>query len=65
MDGPALIGALRRLDPTLPIIGASGLLSNGNPAAAKPEDLRIFLAKPYSAAALLTALDEVIAPRRR
>jgi nitrogen-specific signal transduction histidine kinase/ActR/RegA family two-component response regulator len=65
MDGPALIGALRRLDPKLPIIGASGLLSNGNPAAAKPEDLRIFLAKPYSAAALLTALDEVIAPCRR
>ena len=60
MDGAALIGALHRLDPDLPIIAASGLVINGNLTAGVARDIRLFLAKPYSAASLLVALDEVM-----
>jgi PAS domain S-box-containing protein len=65
MDGAALIGALHRLDPDLPIIAASGLLGNGNLPAGIAADIRLFLAKPYSAPSLLTALDEVMATKAK
>jgi CheY-like chemotaxis protein len=50
MDGVALIAAVRRLDPRVKIIAASGLDANGNVAKASAA-----LPKPYSAEVLLRA----------
>lgn len=61
MDGPALIAALRRLDPSVRIIAASGLNANGNMAKGGQAGARHFLAKPYSADRLLTLLRTVLA----
>lgn len=61
MDGPALIVALRRIDPAVRIIAASGLNANGNVAKAANLGVQHFLAKPYSADALLAILRQVLA----
>ncbi len=61
MDGPALIAALRRLNPSVRIIAASGLNANGNLAKAANAGVRHFLSKPYSAERLLTTLRTVLA----
>lgn len=60
MDGPALIAALRRLNPAVRIIAASGLNANGNVAKAANAGVRHFLAKPYTAERLLTTLRTVL-----
>lgn len=57
MDGPATIAALRKLQPDVKIIAASGL----DPSV---EDVR-FLAKPFTAGALLRALRDVLRPASR
>jgi CheY-like chemotaxis protein len=57
MDGPATIRALRAIRADVRIVAASGL--HGREAVASP-DVPIFLAKPYSAEALLTALRRVL-----
>ncbi len=57
LDGAATVAALARLDPMVPVIGASGLAS--------PEfvnAVRCFLSKPYSTRDLLGALAGVIGP---
>jgi CheY-like chemotaxis protein len=56
MDGPATIRALRRLNPNVKIIAASGLTAN------KPElsGVEGFLTKPYTAERLLKAIAEVL-----
>ncbi len=56
MDGAATIRALRKLNPTLPIIAASGL----PPADAGSLNVNAFLAKPYTAEKLLTTLAEIL-----
>ena len=56
MDGAATIRALRKLNPTLPIIAASGL----PPAETDSLDVNAFLAKPYTAEKLLTTLAEIL-----
>lgn len=61
MDGPALIVALKRIDPQVRIIAASGLNANGNVAKAANVGVKHFLPKPYSADTLLTTLRQVIA----
>jgi CheY-like chemotaxis protein len=61
MDGPALIAALQRIDPGIRIIAASGLSTNGNVARAVHAGVKHFLAKPYTADAMLTLLKEVLA----
>ena len=65
MDGPALIQVLRRMDPPLPIIAASGLLANEQVTKAAAFGVKHFLAKPYTASVLLKTLEELLAPRRR
>jgi len=61
MDGPALIVALQRMDPSLPIVGTSGLGGGDNVSRARQAGVAYFLTKPYSAEVLLamlrTALD--------
>jgi PAS domain S-box-containing protein len=56
MDGPAAVRALLRISPSVKIIGTSGLASEGGVGKAKPSGVKHFLAKPYSAAALLQAI---------
>ncbi len=60
MDGPALIGALRRNDPAIRIIAASGLNGSDQASRASSAGVKDFLAKPYSAEALLDTLGHVL-----
>ncbi|HSI08540.1 MAG TPA: PAS domain S-box protein [Rariglobus sp.] len=61
MDGPALIAALHRINPAVNIIAASGLNSKGSDVLASRIGVRHFLAKPYSAEAMLKMLKTVLA----
>ena len=63
MDGPALIRALRKLDPEVRIIASSGLTENGRAAELTQSGVSTFLAKPYSADKLLKALAEVLSEK--
>ena len=64
MDGPATIHALRRINPAVKIIAASGLNAKDDVAKTSGgrDGVRHFLMKPYTAATLLktmrTILDE-------
>jgi CheY-like chemotaxis protein len=60
MDGPAMIHALRRVNPEVKIIATSGL--NANYGLTKLADMRIkhFLTKPYTADTLLKTLRVVL-----
>ena len=57
MGGAALIAALIRLDPSIKIIAASGLNTNSDVINA---GVRHFLAKPYTADALLSVLKNAL-----
>jgi two-component system, cell cycle sensor histidine kinase and response regulator CckA len=59
MDGAATIRALRKLNPNLPIIAASGL----PPTEINSLNVNAFLSKPYTAEKLLTALAEILEKR--
>lgn len=56
MDGAATIRALRRIDPKLPVIAASGLTS----ADINELGVNALLSKPYTAEKLLTTLAEIL-----
>jgi PAS domain S-box-containing protein len=60
MDGPATIRVLRKLDPSVKIIAASGLLDHEKVRDATGMDNIAFLLKPYTAEKLLTTLRKVI-----
>ncbi len=62
MDGPATIRALRRMNPAVLIVGASGLSANGHVTQAANLGVKHFLPKPYTAGTLLKALKEVLSP---
>ena len=62
MDGPATIQVLRRIDPAVRIIAASGLSANGPEGNAARLGVRHFLPKPYTAQTLLTVLRETLQP---
>jgi PAS domain S-box-containing protein len=53
MDGPATIRSLKRINPDVRIIAASGLGSNGKVAKAANAGVVHFLPKPYSVQSLL------------
>ncbi len=59
MDGAATIQALRRINPKVKIIAASGLGTNGGTLKAGA-DIRHFLTKPYTAQLLLNALRSIL-----
>jgi len=63
MDGPATIRALRKLDPELKIIAASGLMDKERVKESTGIDNLTFLTKPYSAEKLLTTIHETLAQR--
>lgn len=60
MDGPATIQVLRKLNPTVKIVAASGINANGSVAKAMGHGVQDFLPKPYTADALLRILRRVI-----
>jgi PAS domain S-box-containing protein len=61
MDGPALIHALLKIRPGLPVIGASGL-NYQMQAHVADLGVRHFLRKPYTADTLLGALADLLEP---
>jgi PAS domain S-box-containing protein len=60
MDGPATIRVLRKLDPHLRIIAASGLMDHDKVRDATGMDNIAFLLKPYTAEKLLTTVHKMI-----
>lgn len=60
MDGPAMIGALVRMNPKLKIIGASGLNARSSMTNTSEIQVKYFLMKPYTAATLLKTLRKVL-----
>lgn len=61
MDGAALVAALRRLNPRVRIIAASGLSANDTEARNLGLDVKHFLTKPYAAETLLKLVKAVLA----
>jgi CheY-like chemotaxis protein len=61
MDGMATIRALQRLNPSVKIIAASGLKAHGSAAKTPETGVKHFLAKPYTAAALLNTIRALLA----
>jgi PAS domain S-box-containing protein len=64
MDGPATVVALRAINPSVVVVGSSGLDSDGLAARAREAGASIFVAKPYTAEALLTAVDQALRSSR-
>jgi len=60
MDGPATIRVLRRINPEVRIIAASGFTSGENVARARKAGVKHHLSKPFTAESLLRLLREVI-----
>jgi PAS domain S-box-containing protein len=60
LDGPATIHALRRINPAVKIIAASGLITNGGVAKASSAGIKHFLTKPYTAGTLLKAIRAIL-----
>ena len=60
MDGKTAILTLKQINPTVPIIAVSGLVSNRDTIGEIDDRVAAFLAKPYSNDDLLKAIDEVI-----
>ncbi|MCC5838732.1 MAG: PAS domain S-box protein [Opitutales bacterium] len=60
MDGVALIRALKRIDPAVRIIAASGLRAKGGIGKAVDSGVQDFLPKPYSSDTMLRLVREVL-----
>lgn len=60
MDGPAMVVALKSLNPEVRIVGSSGLQTEETMARARAVGVRDFVPKPYSAAMLLSTLARVL-----
>jgi PAS domain S-box-containing protein len=60
MDGVALITALRRINPMVKVVAASGIKDSDSVARANGAGVSHFLAKPYSADVLLETLHQVL-----
>lgn len=59
MDGPSTIEVLKRMNPDVRIVAASGLNARGGSAKAAALGIHHFLAKPYTAETILTTLRQV------
>jgi two-component system, cell cycle sensor histidine kinase and response regulator CckA len=64
MDGPATIRALRKMNPQVRVIAASGLAVGDKAAEAAAVGVEAFLAKPYTAEKLLKTLAEILGAER-
>ena len=63
MDGPALIRALRQIDPQVKVVAVSGLDSRAKLAEAQNLNVQAFLGKPYTTEKLLAVMDEVLSSK--
>jgi PAS domain S-box-containing protein len=61
MDGPSTVRALRRMNPDVRIIAMSGLGADGGAMGVTGLGVEHFLAKPYTAEALLGAVRDALA----
>ena len=61
MDGPATIRALRKIDPSVKIIAASGLMDSDKVKDSTGMDNLAFLMKPYTAEKLLNTIYKTLA----
>ena len=64
MDGAETIHELRRIDPSVKIIAASGLMDNGKSFESVKPIVCGYLSKPWNAEKLLSGLRDVFAPDR-
>ena len=62
MDGLALIHALRQLNPQIKIVAMSGHQSKAGVGHLPPNSVQALLTKPFNAAELLKALQQVLHP---
>jgi DNA-binding NtrC family response regulator len=60
MDGAATIRALRRIDPGVRVVAMSGLMVSEYASEAKDIGALAFLAKPFTADALLQCMREAL-----
>jgi CheY-like chemotaxis protein len=60
MDGVAMIHALRRINPAVKVIAASGLNANGSATRVTVPGVKHFLTKPYTAETLLRVLRSIL-----
>ena len=60
MDGPATIRVLKKMDPNVKIIAASGLMDSEKVKDSTGMDNIAFLMKPYTAEKLLTTLHKTL-----
>ena len=60
LDGRGFIRALRRMNPSVNIIAASGVTAEGAVAKATQAGVKFFLSKPYTAETLLKTLQECL-----
>lgn len=60
MDGTSLVRALKKINPEVEIIAMSGLLSAGQTAELRSQNINAFLTKPFTAEALLLELAKII-----
>ncbi|HEY1794339.1 MAG TPA: PAS domain-containing protein [Opitutaceae bacterium] len=63
MDGPAMIVALKAINPEVQVIGSSGMDGPAGPLAAANAGVREFIPKPYHAVTLLKAIARAISAR--
>jgi CheY-like chemotaxis protein len=64
MDGPATIRALKKIDPDVPIIAASGMMHDQRERTASDAGAHAFLWKPYTADTVLRAISKVLLHKR-
>jgi DNA-binding NtrC family response regulator len=62
MDGPATIRTLKKLDPSVRIIAASGLMDSEKVRDATGLDNIAFLMKPFTSEKLLGAVHDLLHP---
>jgi PAS domain S-box-containing protein len=60
MDGPAMIVALKSMNPEVKIVGSSGLAADGGVAKAMGSGVQHFVPKPYTAEGVLKVLAEAL-----
>jgi DNA-binding NtrC family response regulator len=60
MDGPTLVAALRALDPTVRIIGITGVSDSEGMSALNTLSLSAMLAKPFTIEKLLKAVRKAL-----
>jgi PAS domain S-box-containing protein len=64
MDGLTLIRVLEKINPSLPIIGVSGLTEKVKLAEINELNIKCFLTKPYTAEKLLKTIGAVLSPAK-